>query len=137
MLEKMSKSRGNAISVDEVTFGVMDIDPRYEFRHVGGEVIRDFKFCGVWRDTARTGDYFTGTRQGRRSVFLHEKGNPVPAMLRVRSEASDAHYLLLPKPEGGFVLVGHDDGAGACDRMQHPEETAYWKHLLELYENAT
>ena len=29
--EKMSKSRGNVISVDEVIFGVYHVEPNYEF----------------------------------------------------------------------------------------------------------
>ena len=75
--EKMSKSRGNAVSVDEVVHGVRELKDGYEFRYRSGELV-DWELVGVWRDIK---GYTTYTRSGRSIVFLHEKDNPVPALL--------------------------------------------------------
>lgn len=72
--EKMSKSRGNVVTVDEVTYGVYLLDPSYEFCNIYGMPI-DYRELGVWQDKANTGYYYTSTRTGRQPVFLFEKAN--------------------------------------------------------------
>ncbi len=73
-LTKMSKSKGNGISVDEVVKGVYALREGYEFRDQSGELV-DYKKERVWQDKSgyRT---FIGA-----AVFLHEVDNPVPCML--------------------------------------------------------
>lgn len=81
--EKMSKSRGNVVTIDEVVHGVAVLDPSCEFRDAFGGVIGDYRAAGVWRDRAGDGMYYTSTRSGRQPVLLHERGNPMPALLSV------------------------------------------------------
>lgn len=76
-LTKMSKSKGNVISPDEVVKGVWDLEEGYEFRDRSGKLV-DWKKERVWLDLD---SYRTSTRSGRRTVFLHEVDNPVPCML--------------------------------------------------------
>ncbi len=72
--EKMSKSKGNGISVDEVVKRVAGLKEGYEFRDRSGELV-DYKKERVWRDKLGY-KTFTGY-----PVFLHEVDNPVPCML--------------------------------------------------------
>ena len=69
--EKMSKSRGNVVTVDEAVYGVYQMDEGYEFRNAFGDVI-DHKFWGIWQDKADTGLYFTSTTTGKQPAFLCE-----------------------------------------------------------------
>lgn len=82
--EKMSKSRGNVVTVDEVVNGVFELKSPFEFRawSLGKEQfdIIDHKEFGVWRDT-KTGCYFAATKFKKFPVFLCEKSNPVPLIL--------------------------------------------------------
>lgn len=103
--EKMSKSKGNVISVDEVVYGVANVDPRYEFRSPDGDVI-DWKELCVWRNPDPADNfYYTAVRFGRMPVFLHEAGNPVPAL---------------------FLIDGEE-------RVQHPRRAAIWHGILERH----
>jgi hypothetical protein len=107
---KMSKSKGNVVTPDEVVHGVHDLASNFEFRDIQGRSLDDFrdqqglsvnwKDWGVWRSPE---GYRMSTRCGRRPVFLHLVGEPVPPLVR--------------------------------GKMQHPEEQAYWANLLELYED--
>jgi valyl-tRNA synthetase len=75
---KMSKSRGNVISPDEVVYDGYWLDNGYEFRDLSGEVA-NWRKIDIWR---RPGQSYRTTRKfGNHSVFLHEKDNPVPALL--------------------------------------------------------
>ena len=90
---KMSKSRGNVVLPEEVVHGVYELDQRYEFRDVKGEVV-DWQKLGVWRH--HEGSYFTSTRTGRQPVFLHEKDNPVPCYIGcVQHQGLIAYWLRL------------------------------------------
>ncbi|MHC4298020.1 MAG: hypothetical protein ACYS7Y_12015 [Planctomycetota bacterium] len=73
----MSKSRGNVVLPEEVVKGVFDLDPRFEFRDLKGEIV-DWKVKGVW---FHDDGYRTSTKFKRQPVFLHQKGNPVPVWL--------------------------------------------------------
>lgn len=53
-LEKMSKSRGNVITIDEVVHGVSELDPRFVFRYFDGSVAS--RLDRVWR--AASGSFF-------------------------------------------------------------------------------
>jgi hypothetical protein len=75
--EKMSKSRGNVVSPDEVVFGVYELCPGYEFRDPAGRLV-DYRQKGVWRSPD---GYRTATRFGAAPVFLHCRNNPVPCLL--------------------------------------------------------
>lgn len=88
--EKMSKSRGNSISVDEVVHGVCILDPICEFRFKNGNIIDDFKSLGVWKDPT-SNMYFTATRYGKKPVFLHYLGNPEPAKLLINGKEIAQH----------------------------------------------
>lgn len=102
--EKMSKSRGNVITPDEVMYGVAELQPGYEFRFFNGVVIDDFKELGVWRNRLNDSMFYTSTRTGKHPVFLHEKGNPVPALLLIDGE----------------------------ECLQHPEKHHLWLHILQI-----
>lgn len=78
---KMSKSRGSMISLDEVTYRVREVDPGYEFRYLGLRTEIDYENMQVWQDKGGDGFFYTPVRFGRVPVYLHEKGNPVPARL--------------------------------------------------------
>ncbi len=108
--EKMSKSRGNVISPEEVVCGVADLRTGYEFRGLDRRVIQDFKAVGVWCDPA-TGWYFTAERYGKAPVFLCQTGNPVPPLLH-----------------------GAEDEE---PRLQHraPYASAFWALMAYLYED--
>ncbi len=71
--EKMSKSRGNVIGVDEVVCGVCRLAPGYEFRDIGGNII---VWAHVWFD--KGAGYRT---KNKKPVFLHIEGNPIPVLL--------------------------------------------------------
>jgi hypothetical protein len=100
---KMSKSRGNVVLPDEVVHGVCGLDDCYEFRYANGN-LTDWKAAGVWRHES---GYFTSTRTKRQPVFLHEVGNPVPCLLRIKG----------------------------VEQIQHPELLGYWQQLLNKYED--
>ena len=93
--EKMSKSRGNVVLPEEVVYGVADLPSEYEFRWPNGRVIEDFKDVGVWRDRLNTDLYFTASMFGRIPVFLHYKGNPVPAILVIKGQRTQQHPQLV------------------------------------------
>lgn len=89
--EKMSKSRGNVVTIDEVVHGISELDPSVEFRFGNGQVIADYKAVGVWRDSPGDSMFYTATRHGKQPVFLHEKDNPFPAMLLIHGSETIQH----------------------------------------------
>lgn len=106
--EKMSKSRGNVITVDEVVNGIYEVDSRYEFRDQTNKVI-DWKERGVWRDRERTGYYFMSSRYKLQPAFLHCKDNPVPCLLLINS----------------------------VEQVQHSKLSEFWENLLNKYEESS
>lgn len=88
--EKMSKSRGNVILPEEVIYGVANLDERYEFRDIIGNVL-DYKEQGVWQDKDHTGFFFTASNRGKKAAYLCEKGNPVPCILLINGEEKQQH----------------------------------------------
>lgn len=74
-MEKMSKSRGNVISPDEIIKGVYQLDAGYEFRDFQGQVV-DWKKEHVFLQP-KVG-YWTHKKV---PVCLHEVDNPVPVFL--------------------------------------------------------
>lgn len=93
--EKMSKSRGNVITPDEIIYGVAEVQSGYEFRFLDGMVINDFRKLGVWQDKPRDGMFYTSTRIGKQPVFLCQKGDPgVPAILVNGREVMQHEHLL-------------------------------------------
>ena len=75
---KMSKSRGNVISPDEVVYGVYTLAPGYEFRDLEGQLV-DWEKERVWFMSGR--GYLTSTKYGRRPVFMHKVDDPIPVFL--------------------------------------------------------
>ena len=73
----MSKSKGNAIGIDEVTKGAYTLNDEYEFRDLHGQLV-DWEKMKVWK--APEG-YRTSLSTGKQPVFLHIKGEPVPLLL--------------------------------------------------------
>lgn len=90
--EKMSKSRGNVVTIDEVVGGVSEIDSDYEFRvQVGPDEMRalvDYRKVGVWRCGI---DYFTSTRLGKLPVYLCRKGVDGPCTLLIDGVEREQH----------------------------------------------
>ena len=64
-----------ALLPGEMPRGVYVLAPGYEFRDLAGQLV-DFKPMGVWLQPDR--GFLTSAKHGRRPVFLHEIGNPVP-----------------------------------------------------------
>jgi len=87
--EKMSKSRGNVVTVDEVVYGVYEVASGYEFRNALGEII-DYKFWGIWQDKSGTGDFYTSTRTGKQPAFLCEVDGD-PCVLLINGEERSQH----------------------------------------------
>ena len=87
--EKMSKSRGNVVLPEEVVYGVLDLDPGYEFRDKYSNIV-DWRH-NVWRDKGKSGDFFTATRFGRQPVFLCEKGDPRHCILLIDGQEKEQH----------------------------------------------
>jgi len=79
--EKMSKSRGNCVTVDMVVYGVMYLEVGYEFRDAENRVIKNWKQCGIWRNKSGDGFYYTGPAFGERPVFLCKIDEIIPARL--------------------------------------------------------
>ena len=77
---KMSKSRGNVVTIDEVVRGVSSLEEGLEFRDLNGDVI-DWKIKGVW--FLEKQGYFTSTKD---PVFLHIINNPIPVLLEPRMD---------------------------------------------------
>ena len=77
--EKMSKSRGNVISVDDVVYGVYRVAPGYEFRDLHGLVINPIQRV---RQDGPDYRYRYMDHLGGAPVFLHLKGEPVPPLIR-------------------------------------------------------
>lgn len=90
---KMSKSRGNVITPDEVIYGVAYFfEEGYDFRDSWGRVV-DYQQMGVWRNKGGDGFYYTSTRTGRQPVFLCTAGEP--CRLLVNGEEVVQHPSLL------------------------------------------
>ena len=88
--EKMSKSRGNVVTIDEVVHGVRNVADGYVFRNHACEVV-DYSALGVWRNQA-DGCYYTSTRTGLRPVFLCRESDidEIP-QLRFKGGVIDQH----------------------------------------------
>ena len=102
---KMSKSLGNVVTVDEVVYGVAEVDNGFEFRNVCNEPI-DYKEWNVWQDVAGTGFYYTSTRSGKKPVWLCQIGDSDVPILLIDGEEKEQHpgyeervYFVLRKKE--------------------------------------
>lgn len=101
MQTKMSKTRGYVVLPEEVVRDVFTLVKDYEFRDLAGRLV-DWKLTGVWLQPGR--GFLTSIKYGRRPVFLHVIGYPVPAFL------------------AGWAT------------MQHSEEHDYWLGLLKRFD---
>lgn len=86
---KMSKSRGNVVSIESVVHGVYSVADGYTFQDEEGVVVESF---GVQR--AADGYWKNG-----RPVFLHKAGDPIPCLLvdRIQHPNSPRWIKLLEK----------------------------------------
>jgi len=73
----------------------------YEFRDLAGRLV-DWKLMGVWLQPGR--GFLTSAKYGRRPIFLHKIGDPVPGLL------------------------------AGWETTQHPEEHDYWLDLLKRFD---
>jgi hypothetical protein len=78
-LEKMSKSRGNVVTPEEVVYGVRELKEGYEFRSTTGELV-DYEEINIYQNP-EDHYFYTTTRFGKQPVFLCEKDNSVPAII--------------------------------------------------------
>lgn len=83
---KMSKSKGNVITVDEVVHGVSKVDDEYEFRNINSELIDP-----VNRAYKVDNSYRLYRRYGHHPIFLHRKSNPILPL--VMGELQHANLL--------------------------------------------
>ena len=80
---KMSKSKGNAVGIDEVVCGVCGLSDQYQFRDLQGYLI-DHRAMGVWRTPE--GDYRTSTSTKRQPVFLHQLDEQIPTLIKGKEQ---------------------------------------------------
>lgn len=85
--EKMSKSKGNTVSVDEVVYGVRSIREGFELRDEQNQVV-DPREVGAW-ESQETFEYFTAVRMGKRPLWLCMTGEPVPPLVREKVQHRD------------------------------------------------
>lgn len=78
-MEKMSKSRGNVVTVDEVVHGVQSLREGWELRDANNETVDPNK-VGAWVDL--NGNYFTAVRNGKQPLWLCRIEEPVPPLIR-------------------------------------------------------
>lgn len=115
--EKMSKSRGNVITPDEVVHGVAELAHGFVFRGPPDGRVIDYLALGVWRDS--DGMYYTSGRHGKQEVFLCHADDVVPPMLLVRGEPTVQHLGCT-----GFWM-------GLLDGQSDPD---VWRRVLEQIE---
>lgn len=104
-VEKMSKSRGNVITIDEIVSGVTDLSPGFEFRDCFGVKIHDFRKLHVWRAKYGDGNFYAGTQFNgvakemlgleRLPIFLHFENNPIPCRLLINGREMMQHSKYL------------------------------------------
>ncbi len=82
--EKMSKSKGNVVTVDEVVCGVASVIEGYEFRDENLKLI-DSVNCVRGKDNS----YWLYRKHGGRPVFLHYKNDPVPPLIMGKTQHED------------------------------------------------
>lgn len=75
-MEKMSKSKGNVVTIDEVVYGVSSVASGYEFRDENSELIDP-----VNRAYRMGNSYRLHRKYGHHPVFLHYKDDPVPPLI--------------------------------------------------------
>lgn len=75
------------VTIDEVVRGVCRLEDRFEFRDIHG-VLVDWAKMGVWR--APEG-YWTSTPTGKRPVWLHLVGEPVPPLVLGKLQHEEAN----------------------------------------------
>ncbi len=92
--EKMSKSRNNVVTPDEVIYGVYELSRGFEFRTIDG-VIHCHRTFGIWQNKGGDGYYYTSTRSGRIPVFLCQCGDPRPCVLLIDGHERVQHPELL------------------------------------------
>jgi hypothetical protein len=92
--EKMSKSRHNVVTPDEVVFAVYDLQRGYEFRTIDG-IIREPLRYGIWRNKGGDGFYYTSSQTGRQPVFLCRTGHAETCVLMIDGEERMQHPKLL------------------------------------------
>jgi valyl-tRNA synthetase len=83
---KMSKSKGNVITIDEVVRGVHELSGDYELRDLHGRLVDWRKMC-VWRSPE---GYRTSSPTGKQPIFLHLKDEPVPGLISGRMQHKEA-----------------------------------------------
>lgn len=88
---KMSKSRGNCVTVDMCVYGVAEIDPGFEFRDSFNRVIRKWHRCGIWRDKAGDGMFYAGPAFQKRPVLLCRADEIIPSRLVVNGREVMQH----------------------------------------------
>lgn len=75
---KMSKSRGNVVTIEEATHRVYYLRPGFEFRNLDGDVM-DYHAVGAWFEDG-VGYRMCSTLRNQ-PIFLHRVDDPVPVML--------------------------------------------------------
>ncbi len=89
--EKMSKSRNNVITIEEVIYGVANLAGDYQFRLENGTVLDDYKEWGVWRNRHGDSMFYTSTKTGKLPVFLCHKDDATPPPLLINGTPTTQH----------------------------------------------
>lgn len=92
--EKMSKSRNNVITPDEIVHGVMATEPGFEFRTINGYILEPTRY-GIWRNVGGDGCYYTSSRCGKTPVFLCQVGDPRACVLLINGQETVQHPEIL------------------------------------------
>jgi len=106
--EKMSKSRGNGVTVDAVLYGVAELAGGHEFRDVENRRIVEWQRCGVWRDRHGDGFFYTGSSFGGQPVFLCLCDEIIPSRLLI----------------------------GGREVLQHPSLVSFWEPFYRAFPEA-
>ena len=95
--EKMSKSRGNVITPDEVIYGVCELEPGFVFCDRSGRILMPPQQYGIWRNRGEDNFYYTGRRFGHEPVFLCQLESGVAHICRllIDGEEREQHPAIL------------------------------------------
>lgn len=140
--EKMSKSRGNVITIQEVVRRVSSIKEGYEFRDHHGNVIDDPLRLEIWRDYDE--QFYCGSRWNclkttpgfeiMQECYLHHIAKRVKGVISLQMNPDKPLFKHIPvflhTTGNDIPLTFH---VGGKYIQQHPNALALWDRLYAAY----